>query len=209
MDEDFSNELNAALAGDKDALGRLLTARRDVLSRRIGSRLKLNPYADFSANDVLQEVFVDVFQGINTFNGNPGEWNAWLFKIADNRLASMLRRRSRKKRGGDFKRVEKRPTDRFAESAIQLVALLADDAGFTPSQVVAKDEMVQAIQVGIAALPEDQREAMQQYFIEERNLDSTAEIMDKTDGAVRGLLHRAKKSLRDYLGTSTTWFVKQ
>ncbi|MCA9218526.1 MAG: sigma-70 family RNA polymerase sigma factor [Planctomycetales bacterium] len=201
-------ELEAAMDGDLDALGRLLVSSHRMLSRRIASKMAMYPLADFDADDVIQEVFVDVHQGISSFDPDKGPWSAWLNRVADNRLTTMLRERSRKKRGGDYKRVEKQPNQDFSQSAIQLVALLADEAGTTPSMAVAKDEMVRALQLGIAQLPDDQREAVLKYCIEERNLDSTADLLSKTDGAVRGLVHRAKKSLKDYLGSSTTWFSR-
>lgn len=206
MDEKDKKKLDAARNGDLDALGKLLIASHASLSRRISSKLAMNPFADFSADDVMQEVFVDVHQGISSFDPDRGSWAGWLSRIADNRLATMLRERSRKKRGGDHKRVQKPANQDFSQSAIEFVALLADEAGGTPSQQVAKDEMVRALQLGIANLPDDQREAVLKYCIEERNLDSTADLLAKTDGAVRGLVHRAKKSLKEYLGNSTAWF---
>ncbi|MEZ6117765.1 MAG: RNA polymerase sigma factor [Pirellulaceae bacterium] len=208
MEEKEKSELDAALNGDLDALGRLLIASHAKLRRRISSKLATNPFADFSADDVIQEVFVDVHQGIRSFDRERGSWPGWLNKVTDNRLNTMLRERSRKKRGGEHERVEKAPNQDFSQSAIEFVALLADEAGATPSQLVAKHEMVRALQLGIAKLPDDQRDAILKYCIDERNLDSTADLLGKTDGAVRGLIHRAKKSLKEYLGSSTTWFTQ-
>lgn len=77
----------------------------------------------------------------------------------------------------------------------------------TPSQMVIRDEMVRALQLGIANLPEDQPEAVLKHRIEERNLDSSADLHEKTDDSVGELVKRAKKSLKDYLRGSTTWFL--
>ena len=206
MNETNHGEFERAVSGDKDALGRILMTDYRRLSRRVASRLKYNPFVDFGVEDVLQEVFADVFRGIDSFDAKVGSWEAWLNRIVDNRLASMFRDRSRKKRGGDYRRAENNAHDKFAESALQLVAVLADGSGATPSQVVARDEIVRDLQVAIAALPNGQREAIQLYFIEQRGLNSVADILNKTDTAIRGILYRAKKSLRNYLGRSTTWF---
>ncbi len=208
MSHPIGADLEAGLNGDREALARALMAESAPLSRRVAERLKLNPFVDFSADDVMQEVFVDVFRGIQTFDPqHPAGWVGWLNKVVDNRVATMLRERSRKKRGGDFRRQNNQPQD-MVSSAVDLIALLADEAGGTPSTDVARDEMVHALQVGIATLPEDQREAVLQHYLRQRTLGSTADAMNKTDGAVRGLLHRAKKSLRDVLGSSTTWFAR-
>ena len=209
MTADFNQDqlIQAAQAGDRDALARLLMHESPRLHKRVAERLQLNPFADFSADDVLQEVFVDVFRGFETFRPEEAAgFSGWVQKVSDNRLASMLRERSRKKRGGDYRRA--RGKNELAESAAQLVTLLADEAGVRPSQEVARDELVQAVQVGIAALPDEQRQAMN-YYLDQRTLDSTADAMQKTKGAVRGLLHRAKLSLRDTLEHSTSWFVQR
>ncbi len=87
--------------------------------------------------------------------------------------------------------------------------MLSDRRGSTASQRVARDELVRAVQVGIASLPDDQRKAIQERFIEQRSLESTADAMCRTVSAVRGLLHRGKASLKDVLGSAVSWFDRK
>ena len=99
-------QVAAAVAGDREALARLLVAHSELLTRRLRARVQLNPVVDFSVEDVLQEVFLDVHRGIGTFRTDSGTaFAAWLQKVADNRLAAMLRHRNRVKRGGRRRRV--------------------------------------------------------------------------------------------------------
>jgi hypothetical protein len=46
-------DMSAALGGDRDAIARLLMAHSARLSRRVATRLDLNPFRDFSTDDVL------------------------------------------------------------------------------------------------------------------------------------------------------------
>lgn len=56
----------AAVAGDQAATAQLLAMHRGRLAHRLRTRLELNPYADFSAEDVLQEVYVVMgMDGVN------------------------------------------------------------------------------------------------------------------------------------------------
>ncbi|MCA9168015.1 MAG: sigma-70 family RNA polymerase sigma factor [Planctomycetales bacterium] len=197
------DDLAAAMRGDRDALARLLCEHGSRLAARIGRRLQMNPFVEFSADDVLQEVFIDAFRGFGSFDPQRGVSLAcWLDKIADNRLAMMFRERGRQKRGGGVARTCQDP---LLSSARALVAVLTDSADGTASQNLARNELVQAVQVGVAALPDDQRVAIQSRYLDERSLESTADAMGRTVPAVRGLLHRAKKSLHDVLRGTVTW----
>ena len=200
-------DLQAAVAGDRDALARLLMLHGDHLCRRISRRLELNPYADFSAEDVLQEAYVDAFLGIGSFDISRGSsFAAWIERVADNRMISMLRERRREKRGGNARRVV---SDGWRSSAAELVAVLEDYRADSPSENVASDEIVTAIRTRTANLPEEQRHALQSHFLDQRSTESTAELLGKTDGAVRGLLHRAKQSIRVAMGNSSRWFLRK
>ena len=199
-------DLQLATSGDRDAIARLLIAHSPRLARRIGTHLRMNPFAGFSIDDVLQELYIDAFRGIRLFRGgDEAQFAAWLNRLADSRLATMLRERGRMKRGGKFRRMAGGQQD-SRTSRIDLVQQLSDRDGVTASQLANSKEVVIAVNVGLATLPEEQREAIKLHYLEQRSLKSTASAMQKTDGAVRGLLHRAKRSMRDVLGRSTRWF---
>jgi RNA polymerase sigma factor (sigma-70 family) len=87
---------------------------------------------------------------------------------------------------------------------VDLVELLSDRQ-HTPSRSAARREAVRAVQVGIAALPEDQREAVRQHLLEGKSLAETGSAMGRSPGAVSALIHRAKKQLREALGRASTW----
>ncbi len=195
-----------AIRGNREALEQLLLLHYPRLEKRLQARLPARFSGVLGVDDVLQEAFVEVFRAIDTFrpSGNAG-FAAWLNTLVEHRLQDNLRRLRRKKRGGDRCQVG-RVASAGESSLIDLVALLSDH-GDTPSQCAARGEAIRAVQVGMAGLPTDQREVILHRYLEQQSIEATAVAMRRTPGAVRGLLHRAKHSLRGALGRSARWFA--
>lgn len=197
--------ITAAVAGDRAALERLLLAHYPRLENRLRRRLPADLAAVFDVDDVLQDSFVEVFRGVEKFQASgDGSFEAWLNTVVEHRLHDALRRLRRKKRGGDRRQIARAAA---AESSlVDLMALLSDQ-GISPSQCAAREEAIRAVKVGLAGLPTDQRVAIVHRYVEQQSIESTAEAMQCSPGAVRGLLHRAKHALREALGRSTRWFA--
>lgn len=115
-----------------------------------------------------------------------------------------MRSARRKKRGGDTTHI---PSYSNADSIHDLIqSLSADDR--SPSQSAAGHEAVQAIQIAIAELPANQRRALQLHCLEGQSLEAVAEELQCTKDAVRGLVDRAKRHLREALGRASQWLSK-
>jgi RNA polymerase sigma-70 factor (ECF subfamily) len=209
MTTNLTNEqlLAQAVAGDRVALERLLLDHYDRLAQRIGRQLPAEARQAFEVEDILQETFVQVFRDIRGLEPcGEQAFIGWLETIADHRLQDALRRAGRKKRGGDFQRAaEPGPLD---SNWLPLVELLRGDVE-TPSQCAAQQEAIQAVQVGMSTLPADQREAIRMHCLERLSLEETARAMQRTPGAIRGLVQRGKVTLRACLVRSSLWFSKR
>lgn len=208
--DDENRVLAIIQSGDQDALARLLLDHGDWLLQRINGRLDSQPKTYFTADDVLQEVFITVFRKIDTYRSSEGTFSAWLTAVADNRLNSMLRDQRTLKRGGGHRRIDRAGhAEHKGESSLgQIVEQLADSPEDSPSRRAARQEAQRAVEQAITGLPTDQQEAIFRHYLKQQSLDSAAAQMQKTPGAVRGLLHRAKQSLRDALGRSSRWFSR-
>ena len=205
-----SNEelVGEAVGGSRVALEQLLLVHYDRLVRHIGSKLPVGIRQVVTAEDILQQTFLHAFRDIGNFKARSGaSFFAWLKTIAENRLIDTVKAMNRKKRGGDYQRVHN-AAESEGGSIVDLIDMLSSD-GRSPSQSVARHEAVQAVQIGLAALPEEQRLALQLRFIVGKSLAETAEQMGKTEGAVRGLIHRAKQNLRDGMGRSSRWLSRK
>jgi RNA polymerase sigma factor (sigma-70 family) len=155
-------------------------------------------------DDLVQQTFVAAIRHISTFEPRSNATLlSWLKKIAENQLRDVVEGMQRQRRGGQRKR-QSLPATRSTSSIINPIDLLSD-RGDTPSRDASRLEAVRVVRVGVAALPEEQRKAISLHYFEGRTVDSTAAAMDRSPGAVRGLLRRARQSLRTTFGASSRW----
>ena len=207
-DSTDDHELRRAIAGDKDALERLLLGEYAALIRFVEPRIPADLRGVLSADDVLQDSFVLAFRDVGQFDPSRGiAFGAWLRGIVDHRMMDSIRYLRRKKRGGAFRRKEKL-SDPLRSSIKAFIETVLDDED-TPSQIVAKDEAIDAMQVAIDTLPDDQRTAVKLRFLMHKSVEETAEQMNRTVDAVRGLLHRAKQTLRCQMEESVKWLSRK
>ena len=194
-----------AISGDRPALEQLLVSRAGGLSNYIARRLPNTIAAVVNVDDVLQQCLFEAFVHIGslrpetTING----FAAWLRSVADLRILDELKAAGRQKRGGAFHRV-RNAVDSQTGSLVDLIEKLPGEEP-TASRVLSRDEALQALRVGIAGLPDDQREALRWHLLQGKTLDETASQMNRTNAAVRGLVHRAKVNLAEAMGRASLW----
>jgi RNA polymerase sigma-70 factor (ECF subfamily) len=202
--EDHLRLIERAVAGDRLSTGRLLLFHAAGISRFIAVRLPADVAAVASAEDVLQDTFVAAFRDIHKFTPRDGgTFAGWLTTIAERQVLCTLDKLRAAKRGG--KRRHVRSSGQRTSSMIELVEQLSDSSE-RPSSRVAGREAVLAVQVGLASLPQSQQDAVRLRHLDGKSIEETAAALGRPPGAVRGLLQRARKSLRDALGRSSRWF---
>ena len=188
-----------AVAGDEAALRRLLLAHHDQLAATIISQLPEDLRRTVSADDVLQEAYLVVFRKMREFEpGQPGGFHAWLTKIAENRLADLIRRQRRAKRWGGRTPAELR-VGNDDSTVIDMLQMLAADSR-TPSREARMHEAAAAVQTALENLKEDNREALRLRYLEGLSVAELAERMGRSEGAVHMLCTRGLQSLREELG---------
>jgi RNA polymerase sigma-70 factor (ECF subfamily) len=128
------------------------------------------------AEDATERIFLAAMRAIPGFRDQGSTFRAWLFRIAHNTIANAHRSRSR------------RPADPLPEG-FERPAPDADPAGM----VVLADEM-REIRAAIAGMPDDRRQVIVLRFVDDLSTVEIGEVLDRSPGAVRVLLHR---SLRD------------
>ena len=153
--------------------------------------------AKIGVSDMVQQAMLQAVQGLDGFRGNTeAEFRAWLRQILARHLCHLDRDLHRDKR--DIRR-EQSMEQKVAASSMRLEGLLAGN-GPTPSQNVALGEHIVQVSEAIESLPEAQRDAVQLHYLEGLKLSEVATRLDKSTGAVAGLLHRGMKTLRKQLG---------
>ncbi len=101
MSPEETELLARAVEGEHLALQRLLIPYQRRLLARIKRKLPTFLKGMTAPEDVLQEVYVEVFGAIRAFRdqGN-GAFYRWLLTIADNRVIDIVRAQCAAKRGG-------------------------------------------------------------------------------------------------------------
>ncbi len=195
--------LTAAVTGDRVAFERLLLAHYDELARRIEAKLPPRLQSTQAVEDILQLTFLQAFRDIAHFQQRTdATFGDWLARIAENRLCDAIRQHDRPKHGGDLQCVGDSPRD--DSRILSLWDWIAADDTSPPSAAV-RGEALQALQVALAALPDDQRMAIQLQQLEGKSVEETAVALGRTPGAIRGLVHRGKLELVAALGRASQW----
>jgi len=161
------DELIAALAaGDETALRELFIRHAPWLAARLRAAL---PAAD--VEDALQETFLAVWRGAVTYRprGTP---QAWMWVIARNQAALLLRRR-----GPALATLEEMP-----------------HGGLDPAETA-------MIRADIAtALSGPDGEVLRLMYVQDRPVAEVATLLDIPAGTVKSRAHRARRLLRATLG---------
>jgi RNA polymerase sigma-70 factor (ECF subfamily) len=195
--------VRSAIAGDKVALQCLLLIHYPAIEATIRQNLGPNLAKKLEVQDLMQEVLMAAYQQIKGFSpSEAGSFPAWLKRIAANRVVDAARKHGRLKRGGKAVQLE---IHRLADESLDNVWdwVLADSN--PPDRPVRAQEARAAVQVSLAQLAEDQREAVMAHYFEHKNTQEIAERMERSPGAVRELLRRARANLANDLGAASKW----
>lgn len=172
------------LAGSNSAFRALVDAYQDRVFNAC-----LNVLHDREdAEDVAQEVFVEVFNSLRSFRGDA-KLSTWMYRIALSKSLDLVRRKKRKKR--------------FA--VVQ--SLFAPDAGEPedasglghPGIRLEDKERGEVLFSHIDRLPENQRVALLLYSADGLSYREISEILRTSVPAVESLIFRARTTLKKRL----------
>jgi len=144
------------------------------------------------AEDVAQEVFIQVYRSIHSFKGES-KLSTWLYRIATTRALDLLRSRKSKKRFGFMQRL-------FGDDNEPIHEI--PDFNH-PGVAMDRKENAAKLFKAIAQLPDNQKTAFTLHKLEDLSYQEISEIMETTVPAVESLMHRAKQNLRKLLEKET------
>jgi RNA polymerase sigma-70 factor, ECF subfamily len=144
------------------------------------------------AEDLTQDVFLRIYKARKGYRPRA-KFSTWLFTIANNLALNHLRGKGRNptvalEGGGQDSQVASRP-------AAERVA--APDG--TPSTQMRQAELSDVVREALEELGEDQRMAVLLNKFEEMSYAEIAEVMGRSEAAVKSLLARARFNLRERL----------
>jgi RNA polymerase sigma factor (sigma-70 family) len=140
------------------------------------------------ADDITQDVFVQVYQSIHSFKGES-KFSTWLYRIAVSKALDYEKRKKRKKRFGLMQRL-------FGENGQEQITLSEFNH---PGVQLEKKEDAAVLFKALQQIPDNQRIAFTLSKIEGLNNQEIAAIMNTSFYAVESLIARAKANLKKKL----------
>ena len=184
-------------------MDRLLLSCYPRLLARIDQKFPAELRSVLSPEDILQDTFTYAFRGVASFRPEGADaFYRWLTAIADNRLIDTVRAQQAAKRGGG------RGTGQNARSSIAALIDLVALNDRTPSRSAGGHEAAAAVQVALAGLKDEYREALALRFLEGLSVADTAARLGKTEPAVHKLCSRGLQSLREAMGEAAKYLSK-
>ena len=174
--QDLARLVEQAQQGKREALEELYLLHFD----RIYSYLHMNVGNRHDAEDLTTQVFVKMLESIGKFRWRSAPFSAWLFRIAHN--LAMDHFRANKRWQPEEEVPEPDPGER---SAAEEEAL----------ESIGRQSMLEMI----GKLSHEQQQVLTLKFVFNFSNAEAATILDKTEGAIKSLQHRALASLQRQL----------
>ena len=142
------------------------------------------------AEDIAQEVFLEVYKSIGKFKGNS-KLSTWIYKICTNKCLEFIRKKNAKKRLVFIQRIlgNEIPLDKtnfFTEFN-------------HPGILLEHKERSETIYLAINTLPESQKIVFTLAKLDGKTYQEIVEITGKSMSSVESIMFRAKKNLQKKL----------
>lgn len=140
------------------------------------------------AEDICQEVFIEVYQSVAKFRGDA-KVSTWIYRIASNKSLEFLRRNKAQKRFAFVKSLFGKD-DELQHQSVDFEH---------PGVQMENKERASALFEAIDKLADNQRIAYTLHNIEGLSYQEICDVMDLSKSSVESLLFRAKQNLRKLL----------
>lgn len=170
--------LRRAQDGDPEAFTRLMTPLEGLVWRVCWHYMGEKE----SASDCGQEAMVRIWRNLKSYRADCA-FESWVYRVCANCCLDALRKRKRE----NTVSIEPMKEQGFDPP---------DSAPGTEEQAVKNDEQAR-LRACIAALPEEQREALILTQLEGRSYEETAALLGVNEGTVKSRVNRARTRLKE------------
>lgn len=132
------------------------------------------------ANDVLQNVFIKVWNGLENFR-EDSQLYTWLYRIATNESLTFLDQQKRKS-AVSFSDVEEGLSNKVRA-----------EEGFDAQRLEWK------LQLAIQQLPEKQRAVFTLRYYDEMPYEEMSRVLETSEGALKASYHHAVKKIEEFI----------
>lgn len=142
------------------------------------------------AEDITQEVFIEIYQSVSRFN-ERSKLSTWIYRITVSKSLELIRSRNRKKRSAillNLFGIEKH------------ISITETSPFYHPGVKLENKERAAVLFNAIKKLPMNQRTAYTLHKLENFSYEELAGIMNLSVSSVESLMFRAKQNLIKHLG---------
>ncbi|MEQ9466807.1 MAG: sigma-70 family RNA polymerase sigma factor [Ekhidna sp.] len=164
--------------GDRKALELLIKKWNPNIVRRIYLTTK-NQQA---SKDLAQDCWITIIEKIHSLK-DPCAFEWWSLKIATSKAINWIRANQLERKRGEIR------------------AVAQED--FSETTNTNSDEIISALRVAILELPEEQRQTIEMFYLENLKIDSIGKILNLPTGTVKSRLFKARERLKKILKTKT------
>jgi len=132
------------------------------------------------ANDVLQNVMIRVWNGLENFR-EDSQLYTWLYRVATNECLTFLEQQ------------KKRAAVSLSDVESGLENKIKADQNFDGKKLEWK------LQLGIQQLPEKQRIVFQLRYYDEMPYEEMSRVLETSEGALKASYHHAVKKIEEYI----------
>jgi len=173
------------IAGNQDAYKKLI----ELYSDRVFNIILTLARNQEDAEDLTQEVFIEVFNSISKFRDESSLFT-WIYRIAVNKALESLRRKKRKKRFAFVVSIFSKEDEELEIKDFE-----------HPGVIIEKKEKAAVFFKALDKLPENQKIAYTLHKIEDLSYQEICKVMGISLPSVESLIHRAKQNLKKTLNS--------
>ncbi len=152
----------------------------DQFSQQLYWQIRKIIISHHDTNDVLQNVFIKVWQSLDAFRGDA-KLSTWLYRIAINESITYLNREREKYNIS------------LDDEDVFLISQLESDPYFDGNEADLK------LQKAVLALPEKQRIVFNMKYFDEMKYSEISDILETSEGALKASYHHAVKKIEEFL----------
>jgi RNA polymerase sigma-70 factor, ECF subfamily len=145
---------------------------------------RLSACAHEEAQDILQEVFLKVYQNLNGFDQKL-KFSSWIYRITHNEVIS------------NFRKKQSRPKELSWDISPEALNKFTID--FSTDQELNNEMLRKHLMLAIDKLPTKYQEVIILKYFEQQDYSEISDILKKPTGTIAALLNRAKKQLKEIL----------
>jgi RNA polymerase sigma-70 factor, ECF subfamily len=138
-----------------------------------------------TAEDLAQEVFVEVFQSIHAFRGES-QLSTWIYRITVTKCLNLIKHQKRKKRFAELVSIF---------GANEMEEQLPAPESTNPMNEMERRERIDILSKAFDKLPDSQRIAYTLSKVDGMKYEEIASVMNLSLPSVESLIHRAKNNL--------------